>query len=909
MTLATRNGEATGAATRDVLAEITGAAAARNRLRRRERLERRIQAIEWSRRDLRIVGGDGSAVWEQTGVEFPDTWSDQAAQIAASKYFWGTLGTPERETSLRQVLDRVVGTVTGWATEQGYFADGGYDDSPDPHMESEFRSDLWGILVDQRAAFNSPVYFNLGTSDRAQQVSACFILPVADSLPDILDWIRTEGLIFRGGSGAGVNLSSIRGSMELLSGGGVASGPVSFMAGADASAGAIRSGGKTRRAAKMVLLDVDHPDIEEFVTCKAIKERRSRDLAAAGWDMSLNGDRGLRFQNANNSVRVSDAFMQAVAADVDHHLVARTTGETTQTLRARDLWRQIAEAAWECADPGVQYADTINRWHTCPESGPINGSNPCSEYLSLDNTACNLASINLLKFVEVDGTFDIEGFCDTVRTMIRAMDALVTPADYPTDEIGDRTRRYRQLGLGYANLGAALMALGLPYDSPEGRSWAAAVTALMTGTAYATSAGLAEELGPFEQYHKNSEAVQKVLEMHRAALDSIGFPAPTEIVVEARAQWDRAVKEAGLWGVRNAQVSVLAPTGTISFMLDCATTGVEPALGLVAYKTLVGGGTLKMVVGTVGRALSRLGYRPDDTAAIVEYIEGHGTAVGAPGLRPEHLAVFATAMGANRISPEGHLRMMAAVQPFLSGGISKTVNLDTDATVEDIEDLLMRGWELGLKAVAIYRDGSKVAQPMTTKVGDAAPAAAELLRERRELPRSRRSMTTAWRVGDLRGYLTVGQYDDGTPGEMFIQGTKEGTTLSGLLGAVAVAVSHGLQWGVPLETYVHAFKGMRFDPCGVTNDEDLRVATSVMDYLVRRMALDYLPEGKRQELGVLSASERAEQALPGLETAGVVSTTATVTADAPLCMSCGTRMVPAGSCHTCPGCGTTSGCS
>ena len=876
----------------------------------RRTLAHKIETTRWTRRDLRIVGGDGEVVWEQLGAEFPEFWSEQAAQIAASKYFWGTLGTDERESSLVEVLSRVVGTIGRWAREGGYFAEGGYDNSADPHLESDFCGHLTNVLADQRAAFNSPVYFNVGCPDRKQQVSACFILPVGDSLPEILDWIRTEGLIFRGGSGAGVNLSGIRGSMEKLSGGGVASGPVSFMAGADSSAGAIRSGGKTRRAAKMVLLNVDHPDIEEFVACKATEERRSRDLAAAGWDMSLNGDRGLRYQNANNSVRVTDSFMQAVADDGTHDLVARTTGETVKTMRARDLWRQIAEAAWECADPGVQYADTINHWHTCPESGPINGSNPCSEYVHLDSTACNLASINLGKFVAGDGRFDVVGFCDTVETIITAMDALVDPADYPTVEIGQNTRRFRQLGLGFTNLGAALMAQGIPYDSDEGRAWAAAVTALMTGTAYATSAELASELGPFDGYHKNAEATQRVLAMHRDALGDIGWEAPAAIVTAAHTAWARAVKTAAKFGVRNAQVSVLAPTGTISFMLDCDTTGVEPALSLVAYKTLVGGGNLKMVNGTVGRALTRLGYRPDDTAAIVGYIEENGTAVGAPGLLTQHLDVFATAMGNNRISPEGHLRMMAAIQPFLSGAISKTVNLHTDATVKDIEDLFMLGWRLGLKAVAIYRNGSKVAQPMTTKNGDSTDTAAPPpARERRELPRHRQSMTTAWRVGDLSGYLTVGQYDDGTPGEVFIQGTKEGTTLSGLLGAVAVAVSHGLQWGVPLETYVHAFKGMRFDPCGITDDEDLRVATSVMDYLIRRMALDYLPEGKRQELGVLSASERAEQALPGLETAGVVSTTATVTADAPLCMNCGTRMVPAGSCHTCPGCGTTSGCS
>ena len=640
--------------------------------------------------DLRLVGGDGSVVWEQLGAEFPSGWSQQAAQIAASKYFWGTVGTDERETSLKQVLDRVVGTISDWAVDGGYFEGG-------PAAAEGFGADLRSILVRQEAAFNSPVYFNLGCPDRAQQVSACFILPVGDSLPEILDWIKTEGMIFRGGSGAGVNLSAIRGSMEKLSGGGVASGPVSFMAGADASAGAIRSGGKTRRAAKMVLLDVDHPDIEEFVACKAIEERRSRDLATAGWDMSLNADRGLRYQNGNNSVRVSDDFMAAVVDDGEFDLVARTTGETTKTVRARDLWRQLAEAAWECADPGVQYADTINRWHTCPNSGPINGSNPCSEYVHLDNTACNLASINLLRFVSDDGAFDVDGFSRVVRTMITAMDAVVSPADYPTEEIGDRTRRYRQLGLGYANLGASLMALGLPYDSDAGRAWAAAVTALMSGVAYDQSVELAAELGPFDGYARNAAPMRAVLEMHRDAAYKVGPLAPKEIIAAAQAMWDRVVDRSRLYGVRNSQVSVLAPTGTISFMMDCDTTGIEPDLGLVKWKQLVGGGTLQMVNGTVGRALSTLGYGDAEASAIVKHIEATGSAVDAPGLLGRHLDVFATAMGDLRISPEGHLRMMSSVQPFLSGAISKTVNLDADVTVEDVEDLFPPGLEAGVE--------------------------------------------------------------------------------------------------------------------------------------------------------------------------------------------------------------------
>ena len=865
------------------------------------RRARSAEPVEWSRRDLRIVGGDGAVVWEQAGVEFPSGWSQQAAQIAASKYFWGTVGTAERETSWQQVLDRVVGTISGWALGGGYFEGGQAD---------RFAADLRAILTRQEAAFNSPVWFNLGCPDRAQQVSACFILPVGDSLPEILDWIKTEGMIFRGGSGAGVNLSSIRGSMEQLSGGGIASGPVSFMAGADSSAGAIRSGGKTRRAAKMVLLDVDHPDIEEFVACKATEERRSRDLAAAGWDMSLNADRGLRYQNANNSVRVSDAFMEAVVADGEWDLVARTTGETTKTVRARDLWRQIAEAAWECADPGVQYSTTINHWHTCPISGPINGSNPCSEYVHLDNTACNLASINLLRFVCDDGTFDVDGFSDTVRTMITAMDAVVTPADYPTEEIGDRTRRYRQLGLGYANLGASLMALGLPYDSDGGRAWAAAVTALMSAVAYDQSVELAAELGPFDGYADNAEPMRAVLEMHRDAAYKIGSLAPAAIVAEAQAMWDRVVDRSRLYGVRNSQISVLAPTGTISFMMDCDTTGVEPDLSLVKWKQLVGGGNLQMVNGTVGRALRTLGYGEAPASAIVRHIEATGSAVDAPGLLGEHLDVFATAMGDNRISPEGHLRMMAAVQPFLSGAISKTVNLDADVTVNDVEDLFRLGWQLGLKAVAIYRDGSKSDQPMTTTdTSSEGTDSPPQLQERRELPRSRQSWTTAWRVADYSGYLTVGLYDDGHPGEIFVNGGKQGSTMAGLLDSWAISVSHGLQRGVPLQSYVRAYKGMSFQPAGITDDPDVRVATSLPDFLMRVMALRFLDEDTRQGLGVLSSGEREAQPIPGLETAGIVSTVTEHASSSPLCVDCGIQMVRAGSCYACTQCGTTSGCS
>ena len=852
----------------------------------------------WGLRDVRITAADGGVVFEQLGAEFPVGWSDTAARIVAQKYFRGSPGAPDREWSLRQVLDRVVGTVVRWAENGGHLTAVG---------DSEFASGLKGLLAAQKAAFNSPVYFNLGAPDRAQQVSACFILSVEDSLEGILEWIRQEGMIFRGGSGAGVNLSPLRGSMERLTGGGIASGPVSFMAGADASAGAIRSGGKTRRAAKMVLLDVDHPDIEEFIWCKALEERKSRSLAAAGFDMGINGGGyGLRYQNANNSVRVSDEFMAAVESGVEYQLKERLTGAAVRTVDARELFRQIAEAAWEAADPGVQFSSTINRWHTCPESGRINASNPCSEYVHLDNSACNLASLNLVSFVDSAGSFDIEGFTSAVQLMITAMDALVDEADYPTALIGETTRRHRQLGLGYSNLGAALMMLGLPYDSDAGRGWAAAVTALMTGAAYETSAALAARLGPFAAWPPNAEAGLAVLRRHQAAVDGIHPAGPQDIRSAATGCWERAVAAAGEAGVRNSQVTVLAPTGTISFMMDCDTTGVEPDLALVKNKTLVGGGELRIVNGSVPRALTRLGYQPAAVAQVVANIERLGEASAEAGVRPEHVPVFATSLGRNRISPEGHIRMMAAVQPFLSGAISKTVNLDADASVEDVEELFMLSWKLGLKAVAVYRDGSKVAQPLSA--GGGGESETPLGRERRELPVSRRSRTVEWRVGDAKGYMTVGEYDDGLPGEVFVRVAKQGSTLAGLADGWAIAVSHGLQWGVPLSSYVSAFRGMRFEPGGITSDPDIRFATSVFDYLVRRLALDYLDPDERQALGVVSASERAGT-LPGLDTAGVEPHQPATLDTAPICVVCGGQMVPAGSCYCCQVCGTTSGCS
>jgi ribonucleoside-diphosphate reductase alpha chain len=940
--------------------------------------------VAWERRDARITNyRDGSVAFEQLGVEVPSTWSVNATNILAQKYFRGTPGTPEREWSLKQVADRVVDTITAWGLRDGYF---------DDQAEAEaFRDELKYLIVTQRAAFNSPVWFNIGVVGVPQQASACFILSVDDAMDSILNWYREEGVIFKGGSGAGVNLSRIRASMERLQGGGTASGPVSFMRGADASAGTIKSGGKTRRAAKMVILDVDHPDIEDFVWCKALEERKARVLRDAGFDMDLDGRDAfsIQYQNANNSVRVTDEFMAAVEADGEWALVARTTGEPVRTVRARHLFRQIAEAAWECADPGMQFDTTINRWHTAPNAGRINGSNPCSEYMHLDNSACNLASMNLLKFLGEDGTFDTEGFKAAVEVVFSAQEILVGNADYPTEPIAENSRRYRQLGIGYANLGALLMAQGMAYDSDEGRAWAAAITALLTGHAYTTSARLAARMGPFAGFHADAEAMLRVLRMHREAAARIDEElVPPELLGAAQQAWDEAVELGEAHGVRNAQASVLAPTGTIGLLMDCDTTGVEPDLGLVKTKKLVGGGTMSIVNQTVPRALRRLGYGPEQVDAIVAHIDEHKTIVGAPHLAAEHLPVFACSMGDNTIHYLGHVRMMAAVQPFISGAISKTVNMPEDVTIEDVEQLHLDAWKMGIKAIAIYRDNCKVAQPLaTTKkdvaaVGGAAavPSAgasdaethaldlgrkvAELeaalaaartaghdavvvgaVRER--LPRRRRSSTFAFRVADCEGYVTVGEYEDGRPGEVFMKVSKQGSTLAGIMDAFSISVSLGLQHGVPLATYVRKYTNMRFEPAGITDDPDLRIATSLIDYIFRRLALDYLSVEERQELGVLSTAERTQPTLPGVDEAATVNqplvddagvdhvppgrldapaSPGHVTAaagrssapeplarmeqrDAPLCYQCGMVMQRAGSCYVCSSCGTTSGCS
>src|SRR3954469_24423670 len=829
--------------------------------------------LEWERRDARIPNfKEGGDAFFQPEVEFPTSWSLNATNIVAQKYFRGTLGTAEREWSLRQVIDRVADTITDWGTRDGYFVDRQEADA--------FRAELKYLLVHQRAAFNSPVWFNIGVKGVPQQASACFILAVDDTMDAILNWYREEGTIFKGGSGAGTNLSRIRSSKEHLKGGGTASGPVSFMRGADASAGTIKSGGKTRRAAKMVILHADHPDIEDFIWCKAVEERKARVLRDAGFDMDLDGkdSHSTQYQNANNSVRVTDEFMQAVVDDGDWALRAVTTGEPIRMVKARQLFRQIAEATWECADPGMQFDTTINRWHTASNTGPINASNPCSEYMHLDNSACNLASLNLLKFLEHDGTFDVDGFKAAVEVVFTAQEILVGNADYPTEKIGDTARRFRELGLGYANLGALLMAQGLPYDSEEGRAWAGAITALMTGQAYATSARTAARMGPFAGYTANREPMNTVLAMHRAAVAGIDEElVPTTLLSAAQEAWDAAVELGERYGVRNSQATVLAPTGTIGLLMDCDTTGVEPDLGLVKMKKLVGGGTMSIVNQTIPRALKRLGYSETEIGDIIAYIDENKSIVGAPMLRPEHMANFACSMGDNTIHYTGHVRMMAAVQPFISGAISKTVNMPEDATVEDVEQLHIDAWKMGIKAVAIYRDNCKVAQPLATMKRQPAASEAEAhdaelaakvaeleqalerqttvvvkqpIRER--MPRHRPSRTFSFRVADCEGYVTVGQYEDGRPGELFLNVSKQGSTLAGIMDAFAMAVSFGLQHGVPLSLYVKKYTNMRFEPAGMTDDPDLRLASSIVDYIFRRMAVDYLSRAERAALGIFT---------------------------------------------------------
>lgn len=918
--------------------------------------------VTWERRDVVMTNWrDGSINFEQRGVEFPAEWSINATNIVTTKYFRGAVGSPQRESSLRQLIDRVVLTYGAAGREHGYFASEG-----DAEI---FEHELTWMLMHQYFSFNSPVWFNVGTS-APQQVSACFILAVDDEMDSILNWYREEGLIFKGGSGAGLNLSRIRSSKELLSSGGTASGPVSFMRGADASAGTIKSGGATRRAAKMVVLDIDHPDIEEFIETKAREEDKIRALRDAGYDMDLGGKdiTSVQYQNANNSVRVSDEFMRAVEEGDEFGLRARLDHSVIETVDAKTLFRKVTQAAWECADPGIQYDDTINDWHTNPETGRINASNPCSEYMSLDNSSCNLASLNLMKFLKADGTFDSKNFVKAVELVITAMDISICFADFPTEPIGETTRAYRQLGIGYANLGALLMATGHAYDSRGGQTLAAAITSLMTGTAYRRSAELAGIVGAYDGFARNADAHARVMRKHAAANDAIRPVGAddADVLKAATQEWQACLEIGADNGWRNAQASVLAPTGTIGFMMDCDTTGIEPDFSLVKFKKLVGGGSMQIVNQTVPRALKSLGYQEEQIEAIVEYIAEHGHVVNAPSLRPEHYEVFDCAMGERAISPMGHVRMMAAVQPFISGAISKTVNMPETATVEDVENIYFQGWKLGLKALAIYRDNCKVGQPLSdakakkaeAKVSaeDTAATSSGLAHPvRKRLPKKRTSVTTSFSVAGAEGYMTAGMYEDGSLGEVFLKLGKQGSTLAGVMDAFSISLSIALQHGVPLETYIQKFTNMRFEPAGMTDDPDIRIAQSVMDYIFRRLALDHLPVETRATLGIFSAEERAAQ----VSGYGTSASTATVTeeeevdleqlrssapietapaqekvtpegpktvkeahssaellelvtgtaTDAPLCMTCGTKMRPAGSCYVCEGCGSTSGCS
>jgi ribonucleoside-diphosphate reductase alpha chain len=1050
--------------------------------------------VTWERRDVVMTNWrDGSVNFEQRGVEFPDFWSVNAANIVTTKYFRGAVGTPQREWSLKQLVDRVVRTYGAAGREHGYFA---------TEQDAEiFEHELKYALIHQIFSFNSPVWFNVGTSS-PQQVSACqpydalvstpgglipigklveddavgtkvydahgitrivatkangikevlrlhttaglvleatadhlvwratdlelgeftvagflrpgdyllyvepevagadrtlvriskvenvgpmevfdiqtesgeylsgnlrlhncFILAVDDTMDSILEWYKEEGLIFKGGSGAGVNLSRIRSSKELLTSGGTASGPVSFMRGADASAGTIKSGGATRRAAKMVVLDVDHPDIEEFIETKAREEEKVRVLRDAGFDMDLGGKdiASVQYQNANNSVRVSDEFMRAVEADKTFELAARTTGEPIAQVDAKELFRKMAQAAWDCADPGIQYDGTINDWHTCPESGRITASNPCSEYVHLDNSSCNLASINVLKFLRDNDTFDVEKFERLTELIITAMDISICFADFPTKKITAVTRAYRQLGIGYANLGALLMATGHAYDSDGGRAIAAAITSLMTGTAYKRSAELAAVVGPYDGYGRNAAAHKRVMAKHATASASIrplgGIDAP--VLAAANKVWQQCLTLGEKHGYRNAQASLLAPTGTIGLMMDCDTTGIEPDLALVKFKKLVGGGSMQIVNQTMPRALKNLGYQTEQSEAIVEYISEHGHVVNAPGLRPEHYEVFDCAMGERAISPMGHVRMLAAVQPMLSGSVSKTVNMPESATVEDIEKIYFEGWKLGLKALAIYRDNCKVGQPLSIakKKTEEAPAPAsphEVRPVRRRLPKQRAAMVTRFSVAGAEGYMTASSYPDDGIGEVFLKLGKQGSTLAGVMDAFSMAISVGLQYGIPLESYVAKFTNMRFEPAGITDDPDIRMSSSVMDYIFRRLALDHLSYDQRSELGILTTEERTAQlngedpaqssedldpeelaqsaavertrqsqpqvtesaavrpvppASPAVSTTELIESQQGRVADAPLCLTCGTKMRPAGSCYVCEGCGSTSGCS
>ena len=894
--------------------------------------------IEWERRTAGITGEKGQVIFEQKDVEVPRSWSQLAINVVAQKYFRGGADSPERETSVRQIIDRVVDTLAKWGREGGYFA--GEEDAENWAEELRF------LLVTQQASFNSPVWFNIGVPGRSQQGSACFINSVQDSMESILDLVKTEGMLFKFGSGTGTNLSVLRSSREQLSGGGTASGPVSFMKGYDSFAGSIKSGGTTRRAAKMVILNADHPDVLDFIRCKAEEEKKAWALIEAGYNVGFNVPGGaydsVQFQNANNSVRVSDEFMKAVESDKDWETKAVVGGRTVDTYKARTLWREIADATWICGDPGLQFDTTIQDWNVVPNTGRINATNPCSEFVFLDDTACNLLSLNLMKFQSEDGTFNIDRFKRAVDICFTGQEILVSNASYPTPAIGKNSEALRPLGLGYANLGALLMSMGLAYDSAEGARFAGAVTAIMTGEAFAQSARMAQVKGPFSEYAKNREPMLRVMEKHRQAAHQLSTsPESADVVDAARITWDEAVKLGRAHGYRNAQATVLAPTGTIGLMMDCDTTGIEPDLALVKYKKLVGGGLLKIVNGTVPAALRKLGYDEHQVKEIVIFIDENDTIEGAPHLAEEHLKVFDCAFkpvnGTRSIAPMGHVRMMAGIQPFISGSMSKTVNLPTDAKVEDIEQTYFESWKLGLKCIAIYRDGCKRSQPLSTSRDKekVAPVEVEYRAMRRKLPDERKAITHKFDIQGHEGYLTVGLFEDGTPGELFVTMAKEGSTISGLMDAFATQTSYALQFGVPVKFMVDKFSHMRFEPSGFTKNKEIPIAKSIVDYIFRWMASHFLPLDAQDEVGIIrrepapsvdpialsapAASSKETQTATELKViaspvtngngGGTFQRIAFVNTDAPACADCGAITVRSGSCYKCLNCGATTGCS
>ncbi len=876
------------------------------------------EKIEWERRTASITNIKGEVIFEQTDIEAPTFWSQTATNIVVHKYFHGKPGAPQRETSIKQLIERVTRTIADWGKRDGYFAS-------DDDAES-FYAELTHLLVNQYAAFNSPVWFNVGIEgEEHPQCSACFINSVEDTMVSILDLSKTEGLIFKYGSGAGVNLSPLRSSQEYVSGGGKASGPVSFMKGYDAFAGVIRSGGKTRRAAKMVILNIDHPDIVEFITCKEQEEKKARTLIEQGYDPD-EAYETVFFQNANNSVRVTDEFMQAVIDDQEWQVKAITTGEVLDTYKARDLLRMIAKATHTCGDPGLQYDTTINNWHTCPNSGRIEASNPCSEYVFLSGSSCNLASLNLMRFRRENGDFDSESFLHAVELLIIAQDIIVDNSSYPDPTITANSHRFRPLGLGFTNVGALLMACGLPYNSDAGRAYAATITAIMCGQAYKTSAMLAQTRGAFEGYAMNREPMLNVIRKHKNAVASIDPSYVSErLFTVARTVWEDALKLGQEAGYRNAQVTVLAPTGTISFLMDCDTTGIEPELALIKYKHLVGGGNLKMINGTVPEALAHFGYNDEEQQAILEYLDRQETIEGAPFLKDADLPVFDCAFppknGKRVIHYMGHLKMVAAVQPFLSGAVSKTINVPAAITPAEIMDIYMKAWKLGIKAVAIYRDGSKQVQPLTTSIEKVGKEEFRAVRHR--LPHERQAVTKKFSIAGHEGYVTVGMYEDDTPGELFIVMSKEGSTISGLMDGFATAISMALQYGVPLEVLVNKFAHTRFEPSGFTGDKEIPMAKSILDYIFRWLALRFMKPEDRPHVLLASAQ-------PSLHGNGAAKTEAwrpdaqlqlqlrvaeterkvfQEQSDAPPCSICGELMVRNGSCYKCLNCGSTSGCS